>query len=197
MRCKKKRLTLSAFWQEQKQDIWTKMLRKLEGRNNFLAGLVFLVCIVCCGDGLMIWCFPIYPGGTRVGEPCGWLYRLYRVYRVYTAVQLTMWLSVTDGAPPCTHLSDQRAEARVEWWWLVMMVVMSCPCGETVACPGEVWEVQCAVCSVKCECGLTPSSGDTDMCGAGPWPGETVRNVLTAGLSWHFATQTTQSRALQ
>ena len=38
-------------------------------------------------------------------------------------------------------------------------------------------------CSVQCECGLTPSSGDTDMCGAGPWPGETVRNVLTAGLS--------------
>ena len=59
------------------------------------------------------------------------------------------------------------------------------------------WRLRGAVCSVQCECGLTPSSGDTDMCGAGPWPGETVRNVLTAGLSWHFATQTTQSRALQ
>ena len=144
--------------------------------------------LVCCGDGLMIWCFPIYPGGA--GEAM--MVAVQSVQSVQpVCVQLTMWLSVTDGAPPCTHLSDQRAEARVEWWWLVIMVVMSCPCGETVACPGEVWEVQCAV------CGLTPSSGDTDMCGAGPWPGETVRNVLTAGLSWHFATQTTQSRALQ
>ena len=124
MRCKKKRLTLSAFWQEQKQDIWTKMLRKLEGRNNFLAGLVFLVCIVCCGDGLMIWCFPIYPGGTRAGEPCGWLYRLYRVYRVYTAVQLTMWLSVTDGVwsrpvlPslwPSDHTISSPPSSQLKW----------------------------------------------------------------------------------
>ena len=98
--------------------------------------------LVCCGDGLMIWCFPIYPGGA--GEAM--MVAVQSVQSVQpVCVQLTMWLSVTDGAPPCTHLSDQRAEARVEWWWLVIMVVMSCPCGETVACPGEVWEVQCAV----------------------------------------------------
>ena len=71
--------------------------------------------LVCCGDGLMIWCFPIYPGGA--GEAM--MVAVQSVQSVQpVCVQLTMWLSVTDGAPPCTHLSDQRAEARVEWWWL-------------------------------------------------------------------------------
>ena len=147
--------------------------------------------LVCCGDGLMIWCFPIYPGGA--GEAM--MVAVQSVQSVQpVCVQLTMWLSVTDGAPPCTHLSDQRAEARVEWWWLTT------GCYELPVWWDSClswWSLRGSVCSVQCECGLTPSSGDTDMCGAGPWPGETVRNVLTAGLSWHFATQTTQSRALQ